>query len=131
MRLSRKKFEQKCKELGVGANKSMFFKRGFFQKFGCNPFCALDSINTTAKSDDKLAQSFYRLCQKYKDKLEKSSSILVHFNINEDFAFIYAQEIMEIVQEHIKEDTNIVMSVKYHTDSEKGIETVYLFLEEG
>lgn len=131
MRLSRKKFEQKCKELGVGANKSMFFKRGFFQKFGCNPFCALDSISTAAKSDDKLIHSFYCLCQKYKDKLEKSSSILVHFNINEDFAFIYAQEIMEIVQEYIKEDTNIVMNVKYHTDSEKRIETVYLFLEEG
>lgn len=131
MKLSRKKFEQKCKELGVGANQSMFFKRGFFQKFGCSPFCAVESISTAAKSDDKLAQNFYRLCQKYKDQLQNSSSVLVHFNINEDFAFIYVQEIMEIVQECIKEDVNTAMSVQYHKGDVEQKESVYLFWEEG
>jgi len=129
-RLSKKKFEQKCEELGVGANQSIFFKRGFFQKFGCSPFCSVEYISVFATSEKHLKQKFIQYSQENKVFLKKSSSVLIHFNINEHFTLQGVQKMMEELHKHLREDVDVVMSVIYHNIDTKSRESVSLFLEE-
>ena len=128
-KISRGKFQIKCEELDIGSNQSMFFKTGFFQKFGCSPFCHLHTISTSAKKAQKLKVNFAKICQKYANDLSESSNILIHFQIDEAFPFMLVQEMMELVQVSTKEDTNIVMGVKYHQVDNSENESVSLFLE--
>ena len=128
-KISRTKFQIKCEELNIGSNQSMFFKTGFFQKFGCSPFCNLHTISTSAKKPQKLKVNFAKICQKYANDLSESSNILIHFQINEAFPFMLVQEMMQIAQLSTKEDTNIVMGVKYRQKDSNENESVSLFLE--
>jgi len=80
-KLSKKKFELKCEELGIASKQSMFFKTGFFQKFGCSPFCSVHSIGTAAKSATKLKSSFQTLCQNEKGYITATKpAILEHID---------------------------------------------------
>lgn len=129
-KLSRKKFELKCQELGVGANQSMFFKKGFFQKFGCSPFCTVVSEGVSADTAQGLQESFEELCEGCSENLQRSLHVIVHFNINEAFALQRVQNIMESLHRCIREDTNVVMSVQYYKNDEKRSDSLHLFLEE-
>ncbi len=128
-KISKSKFQIKCTELGINANQSIFFKTGFFQKFGCNPFCHLDTMQISERTAPKLKITFVRLCQKYLYDLERSNNILIHFKVNEDFPFILVQEMMYTLQKSIKEETNVVMDVSY-ISNELDTMSIILFLEE-
>ena len=128
-KISKGKFQIKCTELGINANQSIFFKTGFFQKFGCSPFCHLDTMKISEKTVQKLKITFIRLCQKYLHNLQKSNNVLIHFRVHEDFPFILVQEMMDTLQKSIKEETNVVMDVSYLSNEVDEI-SIILFLEE-
>ena len=128
-KLSKKKFELKCEELGIASKQSMFFKTGFFQKFGCSPFCSVHSIGTAAKSATKLKSSFQTLCQNEKGYIAQSTNILLYLNIDEKFPFLIVQEMMQTLQNHTSEESNIALDVKYQKETEDAI--VYVFFEIG
>ena len=129
-KLSKKKFEQKCEELGVGANQSIFFKKGFFYKFGCNPFCSVEHISIPANSIEELEQKFLQKTQENEAVLQMSSSAIIHFNINKNFTFQVVQRMMETLHKYLKEDIDVVMSVMYHDKDTTSRESVSLFLKE-
>jgi len=129
-KISKSEFQKKCHKLGIHAEQSIFFKTGFFQKFGCNPFCHLDTIQISEKTAQKLKINFTRLCQKYLQKLQKSNNVLVHFKVSEDFPFVFVQEMMSTLQNFIKEDTNIVMDINYIPLKDKIDMGIVLFMEE-
>jgi hypothetical protein len=128
-KISKSKFQTKCNELGINANQSIFFKTGFFQKFGCSPFCHLDTIQISERTAPKLKINFIRLCQKYLHNLQKSNNVLIHFKIHEDFPFIFVQEMMDTLQKSIQEETNVVMDMSYISNEVDEI-SIVLFLEE-
>jgi len=128
-KISKSKFQIKCKELGINANQSIFFKTGFFQKFGCSPFYHLDTMQISEKTAQKLKMTFIRLCQKYLHNLQKSNNVLIHFKVHEDFPFMLVQEMMDTLQKSIKEETNVVMDVSYISNEVDEI-SIVLFLEE-
>jgi len=128
-KISKSKFQLKCKELGINANQSIFFKTGFFQKFGCSPFCHLDTMQISERTAQKLKITFLGLCQKYMQNLQKSNNVLIHFKVHEDFPFILVQEMMDTLQKSIQEETNVVMDVGY-IDTEVDEMNIVLFLEE-
>ena len=129
-KLFKRNFEQKCQELGVGANQSMFFKRGFFQKLGCSPFCAVESDRVSGSSARELQKSFELLCKENTQQLQRSLHVIIHFNISETFVSQSVQSIMENIHKYLKEDTFVVISVQYHENGEKQKESFHLFLEE-
>jgi hypothetical protein len=129
-KLSKKKFELKCQELGVGANQSLFFKSGFFTKFGCNSFRSVNNVATSAITAEKLQTNFRLLCIKYEEYLKKSSSVVIHFMIEESFPFMVAQEMMQAVHKYFEEECDVAISVQYHQTVEVKQESVYLFFEE-
>ena len=128
-KISKSKFQLKCTELGINVNQSIFFKTGFFQKFGCSPFCHLDTMQISEKTAKKLKMTFIRLCQKYFHNLQKSNNVLIHFKVNEDFPFILVQDMMDTLQKSIKEETNVIMDMSY-ISNEVDEMNIVLFLEE-
>jgi len=126
-RISKKTFHIKCNELKINANKSIFFKTNFFQKFGCNPFCYLYTAEIPLNAKNKLTINFTAFCKKHLYQLQNSSNILIHFRVNEDFPFFLIQKMMTTLQKSISEKTNVIIDFNYINNQNK--QKVILFLE--
>jgi len=126
-KLSKGKFQKKCQELGIGANQSLFFKKGFLQKFGCSPFCYVHSISTQSQTPKQLQSSFRSLCQANKEHLQNATHVLIHLQIDENFPFLAVEKMMEVLHSHLKDDTDVMMDIQYQKTTSSNV--LYCFFE--
>ena len=90
----------------------MFYKV-LTDHFTCDLFCRVNEIGIEDSSVIYLIDKIIFSLNKHTKKLQRSTKVLVHFSIDEQFPFEAIEKIMHPIHHHTDEDCSVMMSINY------------------
>ena len=112
-RYSKHQLYKRASELNIKNDISLFFSQTLFHGFTCDLFCRVNEIEIEDSSAIFLIDKIIFNLNKHTMKLQRSTKILIHFNISESFPFEAMQKIMYSIHHHTNEDCSVMMSINY------------------